>query len=88
MRPEDEVKRRLSDPFENGAPRLLDAWEAANGSNRHPDSFCLFEQPDNPPRCYDFILVTEDLASRVCRVTYDQESKASDHQPVLLELDM
>jgi endonuclease/exonuclease/phosphatase family metal-dependent hydrolase len=88
MRPEDPVKRRISDPFENGAPRFLDAWEAANGASPHPPSFCLFEQSSGPPHCCDFMFVTEDLASRVSRVAYDQDTQASDHQPVLLELDM
>ena len=88
MRPEDPVKRRISDPFGNGTPRLLDAWEAAQGSTPHPPSFCLFEQSNGPPHCCDFMFVTEDLASRVSRVAYDQNTQASDHQPVLLELDM
>ena len=88
MRPEDPVKRRISDPFGNGTPRLLDAWEAAQGSSPHPPSFCLFEQSNGPPHCCDFMFVTEDLASRVSRVAYDQNTQASDHQPVLLELDM
>lgn len=88
MRPDDIVKRRISDPFENGAARLFDAWEAANGSSPHPPSFCLYEQSNGPPHCCDFIFVTEDLAPRVSRVAYDQKTQASDHQPVLLELDM
>ena len=88
MRPEDPVKRRISDQFGNGAPRLLDAWEAAKGASPHPPSFCLFEQSNGPPHCCDFMFVTEDLASRVSRAAYDQNTQASDHQPVLLELDM
>jgi len=88
MRSEDPVKRRISDPFENGAPRLLDAWEVANGPSPHPPSFCLFEQSNGPPHCCDFMFVTEDIASRVTRIAYDQTSQASDHQPVLLELDL
>jgi endonuclease/exonuclease/phosphatase family metal-dependent hydrolase len=88
MRPEDPVKRRISDPLGNGAPRLLDAWEAAKGASPHPPSFCLFEQSNGPPHCCDFMFVTEDIASRVSRVAYDQNTQASDHQPGVLELDM
>ena len=88
MRPEDPVKRRISDPFGNGTPRLLDAWEAAKGASPHPPSFCLFEQSNGPPHCCDFMFVTEDIASRVSRVAYDQNTQASDHQPGVLELDM
>jgi endonuclease/exonuclease/phosphatase family metal-dependent hydrolase len=86
MRPEDPVKRRISDPFDNGTPALNDAWQAAHGSIAHPPSFCLFEQSNGPPHCCDFVFVTEDLTSKISRIVYDQTSQASDHQPVLLEL--
>jgi endonuclease/exonuclease/phosphatase family metal-dependent hydrolase len=88
MRPDDPVKKRISDRFSNGAPALVDAWIAAHGSVTHPPSFCLFEQSNGPPHCCDFIFVTEDLATRIRRITYDQETQASDHQPVLIELDV
>ncbi|MCC2651304.1 MAG: hypothetical protein K0Q60_1467 [Microvirga sp.] len=88
MRPDDPVKRQISDPFDNGAPALLDAWQAVHGSQLHPPSFCLFEQSNGPPHCCDFIFVTEDLAPRIRKVAYDQKTQASDHQPVLIELNM
>lgn len=88
MRPNDPVKLRISEPFENGTPALLDAWQVAHGPRPHPPSFCLFEQSNGPPHCCDFVFVTEDLASRIGRIHYDQMTQASDHQPVLLELDM
>ena len=88
MKPGDPTKTRLSDPFESGAPALLDAWEAASGEATHPPSFCLFEQSNGLPHCCDFIFVTEDLAPKIRRIVYDQHSQASDHQPVLLELDL
>lgn len=88
MRPDDPVKLRISEPFDNGAPPLLDAWQVVHGLHPHPTSFCLFEQSNGPPHCCDFIFVTEDLAHRVSRIAYDQETQASDHQPVLIELDM
>jgi endonuclease/exonuclease/phosphatase family metal-dependent hydrolase len=88
MRPPDPTKRRISEPFGDGVPALLDAWQVAHGADPHPTSFCLFEQSNGPPHCCDFVFVTEDLASKVRRVDYDQETQASDHQPVLLELDL
>jgi endonuclease/exonuclease/phosphatase family metal-dependent hydrolase len=88
MKPSDPTKIRLSAPFEAGAPALIDAWKVAHGEVAHPPSFCLFEQSNGPPHCCDFLFVTEDLAPRVRRVVYDQHSQASDHQPVLLELDL
>jgi len=88
MRASDPTKLRLSDPFETGAPALVDAWEAVNGSSDHPPSFCLYDQKSGSPHCCDFMFVTEDLAPRIRRIVYDQYSQASDHQPVLLELDL
>jgi endonuclease/exonuclease/phosphatase family metal-dependent hydrolase len=88
MRPDDPVKQMISEPFDNGAPALLDAWQVVHGARPHPPSFCLFEQSNGPPHCCDFVYVTEDLAPRISRIVYDQKTQASDHQPVLIELDM
>ncbi|HEV2565920.1 MAG TPA: endonuclease/exonuclease/phosphatase family protein [Microvirga sp.] len=88
MRPPDPSKRRISETFGNGVPALLDAWQVAHGADPHPTSFCLFEQSNGPPHCCDFVFVTEDIASKVRRIDYNQETQASDHQPVLLELDL
>ena len=86
MRPEDPTKLRLSEPFESGAPRLLDAWTMLNGDTPHPPSFCLFDQRYGEPHACDFVFVTEDLAPRLKRVFYDVETQVSDHQPVLVEI--
>jgi endonuclease/exonuclease/phosphatase family metal-dependent hydrolase len=88
MRPDDPVKQRISEPFDNEVPPLLDAWQVAHGASPHPTSFRLFDQSDGPPHCCDFMFVTEDLGSRISRVDYNQTTQASDHQPVLLELDL
>jgi len=88
MRPDDPVKQRLSDPFGQGAPALLDAWRVAHEGEPHPFSFCLYDQTNGAPHCCDFVFVTGDLASKIKRVHYDQKTQASDHQPVLVELDL
>ncbi|WP_243370686.1 endonuclease/exonuclease/phosphatase family protein [Microvirga solisilvae] len=88
MKPSDPIKWRISDAFENGAPALLDAWQSVHGTEAHPYSFCIYDQTYGAPHCCDFVFVTEDLAGRVSRIEYKQETQASDHQPVLLELDM
>jgi endonuclease/exonuclease/phosphatase family metal-dependent hydrolase len=88
MRAEDPVKRRISEPFSNGAPALLDAWQAVHGAQPHPYSFCLYDQTNGAPHCCDFIFVTEDITAKIRRIEYDLETQASDHQPVLLELDL
>jgi endonuclease/exonuclease/phosphatase family metal-dependent hydrolase len=39
------------------------------------------------PYCCDFIYVSEDLAKQVRSIEVDTNTQASDHQPVLLQLD-
>jgi len=86
MRPDDPVKKRISDPVAEGVPALLDAWSAVHAKTPHPASFCLYEQSNGPPHCCDFMFVTEDLAPRTAPTAYDQSTQASDHPPALLEL--
>jgi endonuclease/exonuclease/phosphatase family metal-dependent hydrolase len=88
MKPDDPVRKRISDPFANGAPALVDAWTAGTGDAPHPDSFCIYDRSSGQPHCSDYVFVTEDLAPRINRVFYDQATQASDHQPILLELDL
>jgi len=88
MKPQDPVRRRISEPFANGAPTLVDAWTARYPDERHPDSFCIYDRSSGAPHCSDYIFVTQDLAPRIDRVFYDQDKRSSDHQPVLLALDI
>jgi endonuclease/exonuclease/phosphatase family metal-dependent hydrolase len=88
MKPDDPSKQRISDTFDNEAPTFLDAWQVVHGAEAHPSSFCLYDQTYGAPHCCDFVFVTKDLAAQVLRIEYKQETQASDHQPVLLELDL
>jgi endonuclease/exonuclease/phosphatase family metal-dependent hydrolase len=38
------------------------------------------------PYCCDYVFVTEDLVPRLRSITVDSENRASDHQPVIVEL--
>jgi endonuclease/exonuclease/phosphatase family metal-dependent hydrolase len=70
-----------------GATRLTDAWRCAHGARPHDPTFRLFDRRYGPvPICCDFVFVSEDLASRVSRIEVNLQSRASDHQPVLIEL--
>lgn len=69
------------------ATRLADAWPLAHGGASHDPTFRLFDRRYGPvPICCDFVFVSEDLAARVRGMRVDLETRASDHQPVLLEL--
>jgi endonuclease/exonuclease/phosphatase family metal-dependent hydrolase len=73
----------------NGTPPLSDAWEAAHPGIAHPATFKIYdkESPDEPEQHCDFIFVSADLVPRLKSIRIDQETQASDHQPVLAEFD-
>ena len=71
-----------------GAPPLRDAWRVVNGHTPHPPTFCVHEHAyAKTPYCCDFVFVSEDLAARVRSIRVDTETQASDHQPVVAEID-
>ena len=86
MKPDDPVKLRLSAPARDGSSGLADAWITRNPDTPHPPSFCIADQRYGPPHCCDFIFVSPDLAERVRDIRYETETRASDHQPVLIDL--
>ena len=63
-----------------------DAWLVAHPGLAHPASFGLYDkQFGTDPYCCDFVFATPELASRIASVRIDQETQASDHQPVIVE---
>lgn len=69
------------------ATRWQDAWPLANGVAPHAPTFRLFDRRYGPvPIACDFVFVSDDLQARVRRVQVHADTRASDHQPVLLEL--
>lgn len=88
LEPDDPLHARMLEPFDDGTPPLVDAWELAHPGEAHPATFKIYEKeyPDEPELHCDFIFVSRDLASRVRSVRVDQKTQAADHQPVVLEL--
>jgi endonuclease/exonuclease/phosphatase family metal-dependent hydrolase len=78
----------MVEPFDDGTPALSDAWEAAHPELAHPATFKIYEKdPDEAEQHCDFIFVSADLVPRLKSIRVDQETQASDHQPVLAEFD-
>ncbi len=79
-------------PATAGAAPFLDAWRLthpgpAAGPGRAPTvGVHDHEQWADGPFPCDFFFVSADLAGRVSHCEVDQQSAASDHQPLLLEL--
>jgi endonuclease/exonuclease/phosphatase family metal-dependent hydrolase len=81
----EEIQHRLS----GGGPRYVDAWTlGANGHRPHTPTFCVHSDGiSKTPYCCDFIFVSEDFGPRVHSLEVNTETQASDHQPLLLEID-
>lgn len=87
FRPEDPGHVRMTALFEGSVPRFFDAWRIAHPDVPHAPTVGIFENSfADRPYCFDFFFVTPDIGGRVESVTVDGETRASDHQPVLLEL--
>lgn len=87
MPPQDPLRARFLEAFVDGAPKFLDAWQALHPGEPHPHTFRVHERKDDQsPYCCDFVFVTEDLAPRLRSISVDSENRASDHQPVIVEL--
>ena len=87
MPPEDPQRARFLEAFVDGAPKFTDAWLALHASEPHPHTFRVHERAAREsPYCCDYVFLTEDLVPRLRSVAVDSDNRASDHQPVIVEL--
>ncbi len=76
-------------PFADGTPRFCDAWVLKHQDRLHDPTIGVFDREQWPEAfCCDFIYVSEDIAPKVRGLRVDLRTEASDHQPVLLEIDV
>ena len=86
--PENPAYGDIQLPLGGGGPAYRDAWAIVHGRKPHAPTFCVHSRNyGKTPYCCDFLFVSASLERRVRGVTVDVETRASDHQPVLLELD-
>ena len=85
--PDSEDYRAMVAPAPAGSLGLLDAWRVRHGDAPRAPTAGLhgFKWPEKPD-CYDYFFVTEDLAGRVADIAVQSETSASDHQPIVLDL--
>ncbi|MGE0314928.1 MAG: endonuclease/exonuclease/phosphatase family protein [Lautropia sp.] len=88
FRVEDPLYARIqSEHRDPHVPPYRDAWAIAHPGVEHAATLGIHDRKQwKESYACDFLFVTEDLASRVRTVRVDQQTDASDHQPVLLEL--
>lgn len=86
--PDAPDKMFMTSPIDPATPAYRDAWRIAHPDKPHPPTVGVFDkvQWPGPPFTFDFVFVSEDLAGKVSDVRVDPASDASDHQPVLVEL--
>jgi endonuclease/exonuclease/phosphatase family metal-dependent hydrolase len=80
---------RILEPFDDGTPPLRDAWALMHPGEPHASTFCIYQKTDpsgDELHC-DFIFVGDELRPRMRGLEVDQQTQASDHQPVILTLD-
>ena len=86
--PDNAAYGEIQGALASGAPRYRDAWPLVHGHRPHDPTFCLHSDAySKTPYCCDFVFVSDDLAPRVRAIEVNLETQASDHQPVLLEID-
>jgi endonuclease/exonuclease/phosphatase family metal-dependent hydrolase len=86
--PENPGYADIQAPLAGGGPAYRDAWAILHRPHPHPPTFCVHSTKySKTPYCCDFAFVSASLARRVRSIEVDSRTQASDHQPVLLELD-
>ena len=78
LKPDDPLHRKMLDAG------FVDAWQALNRGKERQATFHLYD--GEPPYCCDYMFMTPDLVPRVASIRIDTETKASDHQPVIVDL--
>lgn len=78
---------RLPQAFDSHAPALVDAWTIAHPGMPHAHTVGLHGCPwPDHAYCCDYFFVSANLRDGVRGVAVNQETAASDHQPILLDL--
>jgi len=86
--PEHPAYAEIQSPGNAAGPPYRDAWRIVHGSHPHVPTFCVHDHTySKTPYCCDFVFVSEDLAGRVRSIAVDSDTRASDHQPVVVEID-
>lgn len=86
--PENPAYGDIQQSLAAEVPAYRDAWPLVHRNRPHAATFCVHSQAySRSPYCCDFAFVSADIAQRVRGVQVDAQTQASDHQPVLLELD-
>ncbi|MBW7923377.1 MAG: endonuclease/exonuclease/phosphatase family protein [Burkholderiaceae bacterium] len=88
LRPDDPLHARIRAPFGDGTPELIDAWQQLHPGQAHQHTNGVHDREQWPaPYACDYVFASADLAPRLKALRVDADTQASDHQPVLVELE-
>lgn len=87
--PEHPAFGDIQQPLAGAGPAYRDAWSLLHPGEPHPPTFCVHATAySKTPYCCDFAFVSEPLAPRLRAIAVDSGTQASDHQPLLLDIDV
>ena len=88
MEPDSPDYALMAEPTADDGVGWMDAWRAAHGDRAHDPTVGLHGAtwPDRK-YCCDYFWVSQSISGQVRKVTVEATTAASDHQPVVLELD-
>ncbi len=88
LRPDDPLHARIRAAFDDGTPDLLDAWQQLHPGKAHQHTNGVHDREQWPESfACDYVFTSADLAPRLKALRVDGETQASDHQPLLIELE-
>jgi len=88
LRPDDPLHARIRAPFDDGTPELIDAWQQLHPGQAHQHTNGVHDREQWPaPYACDYVFASADLAPRLKALRVDADTQASDHQPMLVELE-
>ncbi|WP_439682888.1 Endonuclease/exonuclease/phosphatase domain-containing protein [Cupriavidus oxalaticus] len=89
-KPDDIAYRRMLEPFDDTTTPWRDAWLLTHPGQPHAPTCAIHdkEQWPEPPFACDFMFVTDNLAARTRRCEVNADTADSDHQPIVLSLDL
>jgi len=86
---DDPLRQRVEAPFDDPAvPPLDDVWCALRPGSPHAPTSGVHDRVQWPePFACDFVFATRDLRERLRSITVDAVTDASDHQPIVVDID-
>ena len=86
--PDDLVYNILTSPQKVTEYDYLDAWRVIKGQELHAPTCGIYDRNQWPQggHCRDFFFISKDLVSIARDIEVQQETNASDHQPIVLHL--